>query len=39
MKNEKKEILEKIQPVFFKVFDNKNIKIKHSIKVFKTSNK
>ena len=27
MKNEKKEILEKIQPVFFKVFDNKNIKI------------
>jgi len=27
MKNEKKEILEKIQPVFFKVFGNKNIKI------------
>ena len=27
MKNEKKEILEKIQPIFFKVFGNKNIKI------------
>ena len=27
MKNKKKEILEKIKPVFFKVFDNKNIKI------------
>ena len=27
MKNKKKEILEKVKPVFFKVFDNKNIKI------------
>ena len=27
MKNKKKEILEKIQPIFFKVFGNKNIKI------------
>ena len=27
MKNEKKEILEKIQPIFFKVFSNENIKI------------
>ena len=27
MKNEKKEILEKIQPIFFKVFGNENIKI------------
>ena len=27
MKNKKEEILEKIKPVFSKVFDNKNIKI------------
>ena len=27
MKNEKKEILKKIQPIFFKVFGNENIKI------------
>ena len=27
MKNEKKEILEKIQPIFFKVFGNENRKI------------
>ena len=30
MKNKKKEILEKIKPVFFKVFDNKNIKIDYN---------
>ena len=30
MKNEKKEILEKIQPVFSKVFSNENIKIDYN---------
>tara|TARA_B100001013_G_scaffold48945_1_gene25675 strand:+ start:255 stop:503 length:249 start_codon:yes stop_codon:yes gene_type:complete len=30
MKNEKKEILEKIQPVFSKVFGNESIKIDHN---------
>ena len=30
MKNKKKEILKKIQPIFCKVFDNKNLKINYN---------
>jgi len=30
VKNKKKEILKKIQPIFCKVFDNKNLKINYN---------
>ena len=30
MKNKKKEILKKIQPIFYKVFDNKKLRINYN---------